>query len=70
MIDGIYGTFRPSPTFRYSLQTLGWIKYLRKSLATATFFAPFGISPQALAALLGTGLPSLLSARPIVTMSL
>jgi hypothetical protein len=28
----------------------GWIKYLRKSLATVTFFAPFGISPQALTA--------------------
>jgi hypothetical protein len=69
-IDGMHGTFRPSPTFRYSLQTFGWIKYLRKSLATSTFFAPFGIRPHALAALLGTGLPSLLRAKPIVTMSL
>ena len=49
--------------------TFGWMKYFRKSLATSTFFAPFGIRPQALPARLGTGLPSLLSGRPIVTMS-
>ena len=68
-IDGIAGTLRPRPVFRYSLQTSGWIKYLRKSLAVSTFFAPFGISPQTLNAQLGTGLPSLLSANPHVTIS-
>src|ERR1700737_1366461 len=68
-IDGMAGTRRASPVFRYSLQTFGWIKYLRKSFATVTFFAPFGIRPQTGPAWLGTGLPSLLSGSPIVTIS-
>jgi len=62
------GMPRPSPVFSNSLLTFGWMKYFRKSLETSTFFAPFGIRLQALAAGLGTGLPSLLSARPIVTI--
>src|ERR1700756_5975133 len=68
-IDGMHGTLRPSPAFRYSLTIFGSIKYLRNSFATATFFAPFGISPPVVRAWPGTGLPSLLSAKPIVTMS-
>src|SRR6516165_6847911 len=68
-IDGMHGTLRPSPTFRYSLQTFGWIRYLRNSFATVTFCAPLGISPQVVRAWLGTGLPAFDSGRPIVTMS-
>src|SRR6516162_1096535 len=67
--DGMHGTLRPSPTFRYSFTTFGSIKYVRNSFATATFFAPFGIRPQVVRAWLGTGLPSFESGRPIVTMS-
>src|SRR6516225_4673634 len=68
-IDGMHGTLRPSPTFKYSLQTLGWIRYLRNSFATVTFFAPFGIRPQVVRAWLVTGLPSFDIGRTIVTMS-
>src|SRR5215472_12250740 len=67
-IEGMHGIFRPSPVFSRSLLTLGWIIYLKKSLATVTFLAPFGTNRVLLVAWLGTGLPSLLSARPIVTM--
>ena len=62
--DGMHGTLRPSPTFRYSLQTFGWIRYLRNSFATATFLAPFGIRPQVVRAWLGTGLPAFETAAP------
>src|SRR5438105_3562546 len=51
---GMHGTLRPSPTFRYSFTTFGWIKYLRNSFATATFCAPFGIRPQVVRAWLDT----------------
>src|SRR4051812_25059422 len=64
--DGIAVQLRPSPVFRYSLLTFGWMKYFRKSFATSTFFAPLGIRAQPLSALLGTGLPSLPSAKPMV----
>jgi hypothetical protein len=64
----MHGTLRPSPTFRYSFTTFGWIKYLRNSFATATLFAPFGIRPQVVRAWLGTGLLVFDSGRPIVTM--
>ena len=37
------GSQRPSPPFRYSFITFGWIKYFMKSLATSTFLAPFGM---------------------------
>ena len=45
-IDRMDGMLRPRPVFRYSLVTFGCMRYLRKSLATSTFFAPFGIRPQ------------------------
>jgi len=47
----------------------GLDEIFRKSLATSIFFALFGINPQAEVACSGTGLPSLLSGRPVVTMS-
>jgi hypothetical protein len=39
--------------------TFGWMKYLRNSLATVMFLAPFGISPCVTPTMLGTGLPAL-----------
>src|SRR5262249_847737 len=67
-IDGMQGMLRPSPVFSRSFTTLGWMIYFTKSLATSTFLAPLGMRLQPAMAGLGTGLPSLLSASPIVTI--
>src|SRR6266851_4359593 len=43
-VAGIGIAQRPSPPFKYSFSTSGWIAYFRNSSATSTFFAPLGMT--------------------------
>src|SRR5256712_12377807 len=56
--DGMTGSQRPRPSATTSPMTFGWMKYLRNSLATVTFLAPFGISPLVYPTMLGIGFPA------------
>ncbi len=49
--------------------TAGWMKNLMKSLAVATFFAPFGMKPPPAPATAIMGVPSLRLGNPVTTAS-
>ena len=49
--------------------TLGCIQYFMRSLATSTFFAPFGMKPPPAPTWAAIGWPSLPLGRPVVTTS-
>ena len=64
--EGTAGSHRPSPSFKYSFVTFGWIMYFMKSLATSTPFAPFGMIAPPTPSSAGIGVPSFLFGSPIV----